>query len=124
MKFSQLVIASAAIAAGVKGFSTSKLSVVRQVSKSSIVYWKLFVIAYWNKKREQWGEIWETYCVGRIHLVDWKVHKICAISLLCNTQWTMKYILYAYVINLHISPIFYHSFFNSINQSFIHNVSI
>jgi hypothetical protein len=38
MKFSQLVIASAAIAAGVEGFSTSKLSVVRQVSKSSIVY--------------------------------------------------------------------------------------
>jgi len=32
MKFSQLVIASAAIAAGVEGFSTSKLSVVRQSS--------------------------------------------------------------------------------------------
>ena len=55
MKFSQLVIASAAIAAGVEGFSTSKLSVVRQVSKSSIVYWKLFVIAY-GIKRENNGE--------------------------------------------------------------------
>ena len=38
MKFSQLVIASAAIAAGVEGFSTSKLSVVRQVSTSSLCW--------------------------------------------------------------------------------------
>ena len=92
MKFSQLVIASAAIAAGVEGFSTSKLSVVRQVSKSSIVYWKLFVIAYWNKKREQWGEIWDnllcgTYSSRRLE----SAQDMCNISAL---QYTMDNEIY------------------------------
>ena len=55
MKFSQLVIASAAIAAGVEGFSTSKLSVVRQVS--SLCALDIVVIASWIK-REKNGENW------------------------------------------------------------------
>jgi len=51
MKFSQLVIASAAIAAGVEGFSTSKLSVVRQVSTSSLCW--ILCNCILDKKREQ-----------------------------------------------------------------------